>query len=569
VEKGAVTMRVRSKKQTFSRVLPVLVAAGAGCEMADFGYKDRDDDLDAKSLVANLSGKNEVPPADPDGSGVAMVSLSSRNDTLCFDLAVEKVQPVLAAHVHQAPAGSNGPIVVDFGIVPSDPTVCDDGEGVAVLRPSDGAPGFGQALAFEGDTALVSGDDGVYVLVLKGGAWSEQQKLAAPEPDFGRSVALSGHTAAIGAEGAVRIYVRRYGAWSVEQVLAPPDGVQTDFGRAVAVSGDTLLVGAPGRLSPAEGVVDAHVFERRGSVWTETAALPSLLFPAGVSGCWGCAVALAGDFALVGSPLGPVRELGFANIFERSSAAWTKVDLPTRSEGAVSRVGTAVALSGKTALVTAPGNFVVDLAAGTTVMGGTAEVFERADDGTWVKQQMAMTPENANRRPLDALTASDAASNTGFGSSAAVSGDVAVVGAPGPDNPELPEFEAAYVYARTAELWSEIRKLTPPKGAVSARFGTAVAVSGTTVLVGAPKAESAVFAYELGAVLGCELPVQRFDGCVDVDRDLLNAIRKRPEQYYVNVHTREFPEGAVRGQLERDVPHGKPRSGGKQPGETQ
>lgn len=40
-------------------------------------------------------------------------------------------------------------------------------------------------------------------------------------------------------------------------------------------------------------------------------------------------------------------------------------------------------------------------------------------------------------------------------------------------------------------------------------------------------------------------------GCVSVDRELAKAIAKSPEAYYVNVHTQDFPAGAVRGQLSK------------------
>jgi hypothetical protein len=40
------------------------------------------------------------------------------------------------------------------------------------------------------------------------------------------------------------------------------------------------------------------------------------------------------------------------------------------------------------------------------------------------------------------------------------------------------------------------------------------------------------------------------DGCVGgVDRSLVKEIRKNPEGFYFNVHTGDFPGGAVRGQL--------------------
>jgi hypothetical protein len=37
--------------------------------------------------------------------------------------------------------------------------------------------------------------------------------------------------------------------------------------------------------------------------------------------------------------------------------------------------------------------------------------------------------------------------------------------------------------------------------------------------------------------------------CVEVEAPLARAIRKNPRKFYVNVHTADFPGGAVRGQL--------------------
>jgi hypothetical protein len=38
-------------------------------------------------------------------------------------------------------------------------------------------------------------------------------------------------------------------------------------------------------------------------------------------------------------------------------------------------------------------------------------------------------------------------------------------------------------------------------------------------------------------------------GCVSAPRDLIKTIRMNPSNYYVNIHTTDFPNGAIRGQL--------------------
>ena len=41
-------------------------------------------------------------------------------------------------------------------------------------------------------------------------------------------------------------------------------------------------------------------------------------------------------------------------------------------------------------------------------------------------------------------------------------------------------------------------------------------------------------------------------GCVHISRALAKNLKGHPRRYYVNVHNRPYPEGAIRGQLERE-----------------
>jgi CHRD domain len=70
-----------------------------------------------RPFSTTMTGGEEVPgPGDPDGSGEAFITLNHGSGEVCFQLTVSDIAPATAAHIHEAPAGVAGPIVV--GLTP-------------------------------------------------------------------------------------------------------------------------------------------------------------------------------------------------------------------------------------------------------------------------------------------------------------------------------------------------------------------------------------------------------------------------------------------------------------------
>jgi hypothetical protein len=67
-----------------------------------------------RPFTTTLTGAAEAPgPGDPDASGVAHLRLNQGLGTVCFDVSWENVDGVVfASHIHEAPTGVAGPIVV-------------------------------------------------------------------------------------------------------------------------------------------------------------------------------------------------------------------------------------------------------------------------------------------------------------------------------------------------------------------------------------------------------------------------------------------------------------------------
>ena len=321
----------------------------------------------------------------------------------------------------------------------------------------------GSAVAVSGPVAVVgvpgrdSARGAAYVFARKGAKWPRQAVLTASHgavaADFGDSVAVSGSVAVVGApfykQGVAYVFARNGTKWLQQAVLAAPRGAGPVFATSVAVSGSTAVIGAPGSADGA-----AYVFVRKGTKWSQQARLTA---SDGAKGALGNSVAVSGSMAVVGAP-GGNSGTGVAYVFVREGTAWSQQAALSASGGAKGdSFGNSVAVSGPVAVVGAPGR---------NTDAGAAYVFVRKG-ATWSQQTE--------------LKASDAAAGDSLGWSVAASGSVAVLGAPGRKS----STGAAYLFARSGSTWSQLAELTDPAVAGGDFFGVAVAMSGSTAVIGA------------------------------------------------------------------------------------
>lgn len=128
-----------------------------------------------------------------------------------------------------------------------------------------------------------------------------------------------------------------------------------------------------------------------------------------------------------------------------------------------------------------------ELGYAVAIDGDTALVGARMDDGPAGADQgsVYVFVRNASVWSFQAkLTASDAAAGDVFGTSVALSGDTALVGAPGDDLPALNQG-SAYFFVRSGTTWSQQAKVTAADGTSADFFGDSVALRGDTAVIGA------------------------------------------------------------------------------------
>jgi VCBS repeat-containing protein len=430
--------------------------------------------------------------------------------------------------------------------------------GTTGLDSSQPAAAFGTSSAISGDTLVVGSplrdipaiDAGrVYVHERNAGfgsPWGQVAEFSGSDTLagdlFGQSVAIDGDFMAVGAPGAdlpgssnvgaVYMFQRNpanRNAWLQVAKILPP-AVNTNgndaFGSAVALQGNTLLVGAPNANLPGAARSGRAFVFKLGSGgpgnWAVSQVLVALdnrasgLF--GDNEFYGAAVALDGDTAIIGAH-GANRSgntanwnFGAAYIHTRPNNAGAFSELKRLDEfddtevKAYSGFGYSVDVSGD--------RIVVGVHATTAPFGvikpGRARIYERNEGGP---NQWGLVRDAS---PSDGLISAH------FGRSVAISGELILVGSPGPSETSTENRGFVEILRRTpgaTPTWLTIDRVTQGTVTSGDRYGNSVDIDGFSGVAGANNdSANALFAagagsarvfqlqYDLGPRLALQVP---------------------------------------------------------------
>jgi len=323
------------------------------------------------------------------------------------------------------------------------------------------------------------------------------------------------------------------------------------FGWAVAISGNTAAVSARFEEGPGNSLLNSgavYVFVRTGSTWTQQAYLRAP--NADAHDLFGTSVALSGDILAVGAPgedgsaesksplNNDVPGSGAVYTYARSGSTWThQIRIKAPNAGESDTFGTSVALSNDFLFIGAPNESnstsnlatdndnatnagavyvysadplswnlhsylkasttdTADLFGDTLAVSGNTLVVGATNDGNNGRCAV-FTYDGTSWSEQAILVGSNTQPNDLFGTGLAISGDTIVVGAPSEDTglngmimSANEEVGAAYVFVRNAGVWTEQAILKASNAGFGDEFGHSVAISGDLVAIGAINEDS-------------------------------------------------------------------------------
>lgn len=292
---------------------------------------------------------------------------------------------------------------------------------------------------------------------------------------------------------------------------AAPDG----FGRHVSANGDQVLVGMVG----SEKVKGAAYLFRKGSdgSWNGISTLAGPDDSAGAA--FGASVLLAGHLALVAAPQADlsaghvyVYEPGAGGVFQEAGR------LQGSDTGEGDMFGIALAVNEHSIFVGAPAH-----ADGR----GAVYVFFRDAAGSWAQSEK--------------IEAGDLPASSGFGTSLVVDKEQLYVGAPGYERRAGAVFQ--FSFDTESRQWRQHEVLTAFEDGRNVQFGTALAMDGSDLWVGAPGG-GAVYRYRRGPA-GWSGVTKLLARDADARGAFGSAIAVREEIAVIGAESEDAGEGAA------------------------
>jgi hypothetical protein len=321
-----------------------------------------------------------------------------------------------------------------------------------------------------------------------GPGWTQENEIVGPsDSGLGFSVAVSRSTMVVGAAfqnsatGAAYVYTGSGTSWTEEAELTAPGGQQDDlFGSAVAIRSGIIAVGAECHSATGPTCEGAtYIYTGSGANWTLQTEIDDP--GAAANDSFGGAVAVTSNAVLVGAA-GENTSEGAVFIYTLRGHSWAlKSEIQDPALTANDGFGWALAVHGKSLVAGAPGN---------NGFTGTAYVFGEVRGG-WVKDA-TLTAANGGGCSATCGAGPGYVHGDSFGTAVATSGRTIVIGSPYASVPPAPDgvgTGAAYVFQGSGTSWSPGTELSDPAevaGAQEDYFGFQVALSGSSVAVGAP-----------------------------------------------------------------------------------
>jgi pimeloyl-ACP methyl ester carboxylesterase len=257
-------------------------------------------------------------------------------------------------------------------------------------------------------------------------------------------------------------------SWEESHKLTASDAEASDyFGHAVSLSGDVAVVGAYVSDDHGSASGSAYVFRFDETTWEEEKLTAN---DAASGDQFGVSVSVLGDLTVIGAPgndFGPFENVGSIYTYRFDGSDWGFGSIWVASDADVQQVfGTSVCAGADVILIGAPGD------SRTVYRAGAAYVFRFGGPSIgWIEEQK--------------MTASDAAANDLFGDAVSMSGEVAVIGAPGHDHPGT-GAGSAYIFRFNGTTWIEEQELLNSDGeGDNYHFGRSVSISGDVAVIGA------------------------------------------------------------------------------------